>query len=97
MAEAAAEDLHTTQMDVTTAFLYADLEEEVYLEIPEGMFDDANMEGKVLRLWKALYGLKQSSRMWNRHLDNILGEFGLVRLTTTSASISSVKGKTQWC
>ena len=33
----------------TTAFLYADLEEEVYLEIPEGMFEE-DMSGKVLRL-----------------------------------------------
>ena len=47
------------QINVTTAFLYADLEEEVYLEILEGMFD-FDMAGKVLRLLKALYGLKQS-------------------------------------
>ena len=60
-AEAAAEGLHTAQMDVTTAFLYADLEEEVYMAIPNGMFDQP-MSGKVLRLLKALYGLKQSSR-----------------------------------
>ena len=67
------------QLDVTTAFLYADLEEEVYLEIPEGMFAEP-MPGKVLRLLKALYGLKQSPRMWNLHIDKALGEFGLTRL-----------------
>ena len=80
LAETAAHGLHTAQMDVTTAFLYADLKEEVYLEIPDGMFE-APMAGKVLRLWKALYGLKQSSRMWNLHIDNVLGKFGLLRLT----------------
>ena len=37
LAEAASKDLHKAQMDVTTSFLYALLEEEVYLEIPEGM------------------------------------------------------------
>ena len=63
LAETAAHDLHTAQMDVTTAFLYAELEEEVYLEISQGMFLGGDMPGKVLRLWKALYGLKQSSRM----------------------------------
>ena len=81
LAEAATHDLHTAQMDVTTTFLHADLQEEVYPEIPEGMFGDKNMAGKFLRLWKALYGLKQSSRMWNLHLDNILGKFGLIRFT----------------
>ena len=44
------------------AFLYADLEEEVHLEILEGMFEE-DMSGKVLRLRKAHYGLKQSPRM----------------------------------
>ena len=70
------------QMDVTTAFLYADLQEEVYMEIPEGMFEGKDMSGKVLRLWRALYGLKQSPRMWNIHVDKALGEYGLHRLTT---------------
>ena len=54
--------MHMEHMDVTTTFLYADLEEEVYLEIPEGMFDE-DMTYKVLRLRKALYGLKQAPRM----------------------------------
>ena len=63
LAETASQDLHTAHVDVTTAFLYVVLEEKVYLEIPEGMFGDADMSGKVLRLFKALYGLKQSSRM----------------------------------
>ena len=57
LAEAAAHNLHTVQMDVTTAFLYEDLQEEVYLEIREGMFGEP-MQGKVIRLCKALYGLK---------------------------------------
>ena len=70
-------DLHTAQMDVTTVFLYADLHEEVYLEILEGMFDSP-MDGKALRLWKALYGLEHSSRMWNLHIDKVLGKFGLL-------------------
>ena len=69
------------QLDVTTAFLYANLEEEVYVEIPEGMFG-VKMPGKVPRLFKALYGLKQSPRMWNLQVDKALTEFELVRLTS---------------
>ena len=79
MAAAASDGLHMEQLDVTTAFLYADLEEEVYLEIPQGMFEE-EMPGMVLRLLKALYGLKQSPRMWNLHVDKALGEFGMHRL-----------------
>ena len=80
-AAGASENMHKEQMDVTTSFLYADLKEEVYLEIREGMFDE-DMRSKVLRLWKAVYGLKQSPRMWNIHIDVSLAEFGLHRLTT---------------
>ena len=80
LVAAASEGMQMEQMDVTTAFLYATLEEEVYLEISEGMFAE-DMAGKVLRLYKALYGLKQSPRMWNLHVDKALSEFGLQRLT----------------
>ena len=59
LAVAASEGMHMEQLDVATTFLYANLEEEVYLEIPEGMFGE-EMPEKVLRLFKALYGLKQS-------------------------------------
>ena len=65
---------------MTTAFLYADLDEEVFMKTPEGMFGEENMSSKVLLLLKALYGLKQSSRMWNLHIDKVLREFGLERL-----------------
>ena len=44
-------------MDVATTFLYGDLEEETYVEIPEGV---APVEGgdRVWRLRKCLYGPK---------------------------------------
>ena len=79
VAAAAADGLHTHQMDVTTAFLYASLDEEVYMELMEGM-EGYGTPGKVARLWRAIYGLKQSSRMWNQHINNILGEMGFTRL-----------------
>ena len=81
-------------MDVTTAFLYADLEEEVNLEIPEGMFEE-ELAGKVLRLLKALYGLKQSSRMWNLYIDKALEEFGLRRLTADFSVYACFDGENQ--
>ena len=80
VAASAAAGMHTHQMDVTTAFLYASLDEEVYMELMEGM-DGFGEPGKVARLWKAIYGLKQASRMWNIHIDGILASMGFIRLT----------------
>ena len=54
-------------MHVTTAFLYASLEEVVYIELVDGM-EGAEKGNKVARLEKAIYGLKQASRMWNQHI-----------------------------
>jgi Reverse transcriptase (RNA-dependent DNA polymerase)/Zinc knuckle len=57
-------------IDVETAFLNADLEEEVYIKIPDGY---QQFTGKlyqhddVLKLNKALYGLVQSPRAWIKH------------------------------
>ena len=43
------------------AFLFGNLEDEVYMNIPSS-FDDSNSIGKVCKLKKSLYGLKQSPR-----------------------------------
>jgi hypothetical protein len=50
------------QLDVPQAFLNADIEEEVYMELPEGY--RKGKEHLVCRLLKALYGLKQAPRNW---------------------------------
>jgi hypothetical protein len=65
------------QMDIDTAFLIADLTEELYMAPPIGM----NVpEGKVLKLYKCLYGLKQSPRYFNQHLVNTLLGLGFEQL-----------------
>jgi ATP-binding cassette subfamily B (MDR/TAP) protein 1 len=61
------------QLDIKTAFLYGELDEEIYLEQPEG-FIKGGQEHMVCRLHKCLYGLKQASRVWNRHFDTFLLE-----------------------
>jgi hypothetical protein len=56
-AIAAALDLEIKQIDVKTAFLYGEVNEEVYVEQPPKFYDGTN---KVCKLNKALYGLKQA-------------------------------------
>ena len=79
MAADAADGMHTHQMDMTTAFLYASLDEEVYMKLMEGM-EGYGTPRKVARLWRAIYGLKQAGRMWNLHIDKIMKKMGFMRL-----------------
>lgn len=74
LALAASRKWPVEQMDVTTAFLYGHLQEEVYIEPPEG----STYEGdKVWKLNRALYGLKQAPRAWNQQLTEFMISIGL--------------------
>jgi hypothetical protein len=78
-AIAAAYDLEIHQMDVKTAFLNADIDEEIYIRPPEGSCSPDGDKTKVWRLRKAIYGLKQASRMWYQKLDTFLSSVGFTR------------------
>ncbi|KAE8695714.1 hypothetical protein F3Y22_tig00110694pilonHSYRG00408 [Hibiscus syriacus] len=67
----AAENLHLEQLDVKTAFLHGDLEEEIYMRQPEG-FIEADKKNLVCRLKKSLYGLKQAPRQWYQKFDSFM-------------------------
>lgn len=86
MAIVARHNLELHQLDVDTAFLYGKLDEEVYMEQPEG-FVDQQRHDHVWRLNKSLYGLKQAPKVWydqvnayfttQLHFKRVATEFGL--------------------
>ena len=78
-AIAAALDLEIHQIDVKTAFLYRDIDEEIYVEQLTGLEDGT---GRVCRLNKALYGLKQSPRIWYNTLSTFLEGLGFTALSS---------------
>jgi len=63
MALVAHYDLELHQMDVKTAFLNGDLEEDVYMDQLVGFIEEGK-EHMVCKLKKSIYGLKQASKQW---------------------------------
>ena len=74
----ATENLHLEQLDVKTAFLYGDLEEDLYMIQPEG-FVVQGQENLVYKLRKSLYGLKQAPRQWYKKFDSFMRRIGFKR------------------
>ncbi|KAH9313288.1 hypothetical protein KI387_028323 [Taxus chinensis] len=64
------------QMDVKSAFLHGDLEEEIYMEQPLGYVHDPSL---ICKLKKSLYGLKQAPRAWYAKMDSFLLTSGFTR------------------
>ncbi|KAG8480197.1 hypothetical protein CXB51_024909 [Gossypium anomalum] len=67
----AIHDLELEQLDVKTAFLHGELEENIYMQQPEG-FTVSEKEDYVCLLKKSLYGLKQSPRQWYKRFDSFM-------------------------
>jgi hypothetical protein len=74
----AAENLHLEQLDVKTAFLHGDLEEDIYMHQPQG-FIVQGKENRVCKLRKSLYGLKQAPRQWFKKFDSFMYSIGFTR------------------
>ncbi|KAL8125961.1 hypothetical protein AgCh_013308 [Apium graveolens] len=80
LAYAAHKKFTVFQMDVKSAFLNGELEEEVYVEQPPG-FVDSKFPHHVYKLDKALYGIKQAPRAWYETLAQFFLESGFNRGT----------------
>ena len=65
-------------MDVKTTLLNSVIEEEVYIEQPQG-FEFEDRWTHVCKLKKALYRLKKSPRAWYGKIDNVLTRLGFTK------------------
>ncbi|KAE8706560.1 hypothetical protein F3Y22_tig00110392pilonHSYRG00195 [Hibiscus syriacus] len=81
LAMCATLNLHLEQLDVKTAFLHGNLEEEIYMLQSEG-FEEDEKKNLVCRLNKSLYGLKQAPRCWYKRFDSFIMCLGYNRLNT---------------
>jgi len=78
---------------VKSAFLNGFLDEEIYVEQPEGFIVKGH-ENKVYLLKKALYGLKQAQRAWYNRIDEYLVQLGFVKsLSESTLYIRGDQGK----
>ena len=91
LAIAAYYDYEIWQMDVKTAFLNGDIDEELYMMQPKGFVDpkDAN---KVCKLQRSIYGLKQASRSWNQRFDKVIKSFGFIQTYGEACIYKKVSG-----
>ncbi|CAL2254987.1 unnamed protein product [Prunus armeniaca] len=80
------------QLDVKSAFLNGELEEEIYVEQPQGFIEQGG-ENKALKLKKALHGLKQAPRAWNSRIDKYFINAGFRRSKSEPTLYSKTQGK----
>ncbi len=89
---AVQKDLKLHQLDVTAAFLNGVLQEDVYMEQPEGFVVEGK-ESLVCKLKHSLYGLKQSPRCWNSALDTHLKSIGFVQSSNDPCIYTATEGE----
>lgn len=76
LATVAKYNMELVQFDVKTAFLNSPLEEDIYMQQPEGYEDRSS---RVCHLKKGLYGLKQAPRNWNNRFNDFVMSHGFKR------------------
>ena len=68
ISEAAQHGLEVDHLDVVTAFLNPEVDEDIYMVLPDGV-PEANT---IVKLKKALYGLKTAPRLWHKTINAFL-------------------------
>lgn len=71
-------DLDVCQMDVKTAFFNGILEDDIFMEIPDGLnVDDNERKSRVCKLIRSIYGSKISPKRWNKRFSEEALKLGL--------------------
>lgn len=73
LSHCASEDYHIDQCDVETAFLIPELDEDIWVKLPDN---------RITKLRKSLYGLKQAPRVWNSRIHGFLKKLGFEACTS---------------
>ena len=79
LAIATIKQLSVERFDVSTAFLHGTLEEDVYVDAPDGV---KVRSGECLKLIKALYGLKQAPLAWHSTFDSAASAIGFTKIAS---------------
>ena len=91
MALSAHFDLELHQMDVKTAFLNGELEEDIFMSQPTG-FIERGKNNLICKLNKSIYGLKQASRQWFLKFDKVVTAHGFIENKLDDCIYLRVKG-----
>jgi hypothetical protein len=83
--------LSTATFDVSSAYLYSPIEEDVYIQPPVEIFP--HLKGKVMKLKKAMYGTKQAARCWWKFFKQTVEKLGFVASEIEPSLYLFKKGK----
>ena len=64
-------------LDIRNAYLWSDLPQPIYMQLPLGYSSQDDVKGQVCLLKKGLYGLKESGRLWFDLLSSSLKIYNL--------------------
>ena len=78
-----AHDMELEQLDIKTAFLHGELNEQIYMKQSEGFIVEGK-EYQVCLLKRSLYGLKQSSRQWYKRFDAFIVHTTTIEVVMTA-------------
>jgi len=78
LAMAAQQDWEIHQIDIKSAYLHAEIKEDIYMRAPPGYLKPGD-EGKVLKLLRCLYGLKQVGFKWSEELASVFLKIGFMQ------------------